>query len=32
VVNWFCQDRLKLQGGRVMFNGEVLGEQGYAAD
>lgn len=31
-VNWFCQDRLTLQGGRALFDGKPLGEQGYAAD
>ena len=32
VVNWFCQERLKLQGGRVTLDGEVLGAQGYATE
>jgi phosphoribosylglycinamide formyltransferase-1 len=30
VVNWFCQGRLALQGGRAVLDGQVLGESGYA--
>lgn len=32
VVNWFCQERLKLENGRVTLDGEVLGSQGYASE
>lgn len=32
VVNWFCQQRLKLEGGRATLDGQPLGEHGYAAD
>lgn len=32
VVNWFCQDRLKLEGGRATLDGQPLGESGYAAE
>ncbi|MGM0482106.1 MAG: phosphoribosylglycinamide formyltransferase [Pseudomonadota bacterium] len=31
-INWFCQDRLTLQGGRALLDGVALGEQGYAAE
>lgn len=32
VVNWFCQGRLKLEGGRAVIDDQPLGEHGYAAD
>lgn len=32
VVNWFCQERLTLNGGRAVLDGQPLGERGYAAD
>lgn len=32
VVNWFCQERLKMTDGRAILDGETLGPSGYAAD
>lgn len=32
VVNWFCQERVKLEGSRVIFDGDTLGPHGYASE
>lgn len=32
VVDWFCQNRLKMQNNRAYLDGELISERGYAAE
>jgi phosphoribosylglycinamide formyltransferase-1 len=32
VIKWFCHDRLMMKQGKAFLDGEILGEQGYAAN
>jgi phosphoribosylglycinamide formyltransferase-1 len=32
VVKWFCEDRLMMQNGQAVLDGNILPENGYAAD